>query len=193
MDIRVLEEIFDELISSLENVESRNAATLEFLKAQGIAKDEELAPYLEEAGAASSVRWRAARVRLQRILSSAVEAEERAQQKAKEEAREEPTGGRAGKAGTRDDKEKLTQQAAELAKAPGSEDKAKPEPHDKQGEGTNGKPYPGITSQSKGEARSEKPSNPPKDTQPKENLNRAVKQTAGMPKDEGASKPRNAA
>jgi hypothetical protein len=182
MDIRVLEEIFDELISSLENVESRNAATLEFLKAQGIAKDEELAPYLEEAGAASSVRWRAARVRLQRILSSAVEAEERAQQKAKDEAREEPTGGRAGKAGTRDDKEKLTQQAAELAKAPGTEDTAKPESHDKQGEGTSGKPYPGITAQSKA-----------KDTQPKENLNRAAKQTAGMPKDEGASKPRNAA
>jgi hypothetical protein len=127
------------------------------------------------------------------MLSSAVEAEERAQQKAKEEAREEPTGGRAGKAGIREDKGKITQQAAELAKVPGTEDKSKQEPHDKQAEGTSAQPHPKITAQSQGEARSEEPSNPPGDTQPKENLNQAEKQTAAMSTDEKASKPRNAA
>lgn len=196
MDIRVLEEIFDELISSLESVESRNAATVQFLKAKGIAKDEELAPYLEEAGAASSVRWRAARARLRRILSSAVEAEERAQEKATEEAREKQSGGQTGKAGTQDDKEELTKQAAELTKAPGTEAQGKQEPHDKQAEGTS-TPRQEVIAQSKDEAKSKEQiaSSSHGDTRAKakEDSSKAEKQAAAKPTEDGAFKPRDAA
>jgi hypothetical protein len=190
MDIRVLEEIFDELISSLESVESRNAATVQFLKAKGIAKDEELAPYLEEARAASSVRWRAARARLRRILSSAVEAEERAQEKATEEAREKQPGGQTGKAGTQDDKEELTKQAAELTKAPGTEAQGKQEPHDKQAEGTS---TPPRQDEAKSKEQIAPSSHGDTRAKAKEDSSKAEKQAAAKPKEEGAFKPRDAA
>jgi hypothetical protein len=71
MDAATAKQIFDELFSSLEDAETRCMGLLEFLKAKGIASNEELAPYLEEAGRASSVRWLAARVRMEYLLSSA--------------------------------------------------------------------------------------------------------------------------
>jgi hypothetical protein len=71
MDAATAKQIFDDLFSSLEDAETRCMGLLEFLKAKGIATDKELAPYLEEAGRASSVRWRAARVRMEYLLSSA--------------------------------------------------------------------------------------------------------------------------
>jgi hypothetical protein len=71
MDAATAKQIFDELFSSLEGRETRSVGILEFLKGKGIASDEELAPYLEETGKASSVRWRAARVRMEYLLSSA--------------------------------------------------------------------------------------------------------------------------
>ena len=61
MDNETAKEIFDHLFSLLENLETRSDATLQFLKAKGVATDEELATYLDQAGNASSVRWRAAR------------------------------------------------------------------------------------------------------------------------------------
>jgi hypothetical protein len=70
MDAATAKQIFDELFSSLEDVETRCAGLLEFLKGKGIATDKELAPYLEGAGRASSVRWLAARVRMEYLLSS---------------------------------------------------------------------------------------------------------------------------
>ncbi len=70
MDAATAKQIFDELFSSLEDVETRCVGLLEFLKGKGIATDKELAPYLEGAGRASSVRWLAARVRMEYLLSS---------------------------------------------------------------------------------------------------------------------------
>jgi hypothetical protein len=72
MDEEILQQIFDELLSSFEPLETQTAALVQFLKAKGIATDEELAPFLEQAGNASNVRWRAARVRIRSLISSAM-------------------------------------------------------------------------------------------------------------------------
>ena len=72
MDEAIVQQIVDELLSSLEPLETQNAALLQFLKARGIATDEELAPFLEQAGNASNIRWRAVRVRTAALISSAM-------------------------------------------------------------------------------------------------------------------------
>jgi len=64
-----IKEILDELFSLLESVEAQSLALTQFLKDQGIATDKKLAPYLDRAGNASSVKWRAARARMQYLLS----------------------------------------------------------------------------------------------------------------------------
>jgi hypothetical protein len=66
------------LFPSLEALETRNSAILQFLKDKGIATDEQLTPYLEQAGNASSVRWHAARIRIESIISSATKSAEQA-------------------------------------------------------------------------------------------------------------------
>src|ERR1700688_3470576 len=70
MDSTITEEILNDLIPSLEALETKSTAVLEFLKNEGIATDEKLAPYLEQAAGASNVRWLAVRVRIERLLSS---------------------------------------------------------------------------------------------------------------------------
>src|ERR1700686_3699141 len=64
-----IKEILGELFSLLETFETQSLALTQFLKDQGIATDEKLAPYLDRAGNASSVKWRAARARMQYLLS----------------------------------------------------------------------------------------------------------------------------
>ena len=72
MNENIAREILHELISSLEALETQSGAILQLLKDKGIASEEELSPCLELAGKASDVRWRAARVRLERLLSTAL-------------------------------------------------------------------------------------------------------------------------
>src|SRR5215472_7430483 len=76
MDVQVAQELLNELGSSLENLEALQAALMQFLKDKRIVTDEELAPYLNESGNASSVRWRAAHVRLEHLFSAAAEKEQ---------------------------------------------------------------------------------------------------------------------
>jgi hypothetical protein len=76
MDEKIVQQILDHLFSSFENSETQSAALLLFLKDQGIATEEKLAPYFEQAGKTSEVRWRAARVRMGALLASAMKAPE---------------------------------------------------------------------------------------------------------------------
>jgi hypothetical protein len=76
VNVDLAQELLNELGTSLENLETQHAALLQFLKDNGIVKDEEFGPYLTQASKASSVRWRAARVRLGSLLSKEKQKEE---------------------------------------------------------------------------------------------------------------------
>jgi hypothetical protein len=77
----IVQEILHDLFSAMEALETQNTAILQFLKDKGIATDEELASRLEQAGNASSVRWRGVRVRADYLFASAIKAAEQAAQK----------------------------------------------------------------------------------------------------------------
>ena len=85
MDESLVQEILHELFSSFERLETQSSAILQFLKDKGIATDEDLAPYLERAGNASGVRWLAARVRIDHLISGAMKAEEEQSKQQKSE------------------------------------------------------------------------------------------------------------
>ncbi|MFZ0202023.1 MAG: hypothetical protein WB523_03920 [Candidatus Sulfotelmatobacter sp.] len=74
MNQDIAQEIFHELFSSLETLDTQITTILKFLKDKGIATDDDLAPYLEQAGNATGIRWLAARVRIDYLLSSATKA-----------------------------------------------------------------------------------------------------------------------
>jgi len=76
MDEESVLQIVDELLSSLEPLDTHSAALMQFLKAKGITNDKELAPFIEQAANSSSVRWLAARVRIKSLISRAIKAEE---------------------------------------------------------------------------------------------------------------------
>jgi hypothetical protein len=91
MDEAVLQEVFEELFQSLETGETQSAAILQFLKAEGIANDENLAPYFEQASKASSVRWVATRARINRLLSAVTKPTEKsADHKSPETSEQQP-------------------------------------------------------------------------------------------------------
>jgi chemotaxis protein histidine kinase CheA len=90
-----IKEILDELFSLLETLETQSLALTQFLKDQGIATEEKLAPYLDRAGNASSVKWRAARARMQYLLSPVKKENDKEKDKNKEsekpQAEKQPT------------------------------------------------------------------------------------------------------
>jgi hypothetical protein len=87
-DGKVGGELLDELFSAFEDLETQSAGLLQFLKAKGLATDEELAPYLHQAADASNVRWLAGRLRMEALLAAAIkDAEEEFVRKAEERAR----------------------------------------------------------------------------------------------------------
>ena len=78
MNSQIADEILEELSSTLQRLDTQSAALLEFVKDKSIAKDDELAPYLERAAAASAVRWRATRVRMAHLFASAEKTDQQA-------------------------------------------------------------------------------------------------------------------
>jgi hypothetical protein len=84
----VVQEILHELFSSLEALETQSTAILQLLKDKGLANEQELALHLEQAGNASNVRWRAAQVRIDHLVFSALKTAEQdaKQQPPKEES-----------------------------------------------------------------------------------------------------------
>ena len=71
------QELLNELGSSLENLETKQDALLQFLKDNGTLTYEQYAPYVAQAGKSSNVRWRAAHIRLEHLFSAEREKEER--------------------------------------------------------------------------------------------------------------------
>jgi hypothetical protein len=91
MDPEVLQQVLDELFPTLEAMETQNTAILQFLKDRYILSDEDLAPYREKAGNASSVRWLGTRLRVKHILEGAARAAELSQEKKTPPAEGKPT------------------------------------------------------------------------------------------------------
>lgn len=76
MDEETVKKAFDELLPSLEALETQCTAVLRLLQEKKTSQ-KRLASYLEEAGNASSVKWLAHRVRIEHILSAAHGADEK--------------------------------------------------------------------------------------------------------------------
>jgi hypothetical protein len=72
MDETVFDEVIDELFSSLESLETQTRALTAFLQEKGPISGEEFEPYVRQAAETASVRWRAGRIRMKSLLSSAL-------------------------------------------------------------------------------------------------------------------------
>ena len=108
MNVDLAQELLDELGSSLKNLETEQAALMQFLKDNGMLSDEQFAPYLEQAGKASSVRWRAAHTRLERLFSS----ERQKEEKLREDEKRQTAAAPASTQNQKQDSDKMSDEAS---------------------------------------------------------------------------------
>jgi hypothetical protein len=124
MDESVVQEILHELFSSFERLETQSSAILQFMKDKGIATDHELAPYLERAGNASGVRWLAARVRIDHLISGAIKAEEeKSKQQKSEQGQPKPESSQSSGKGQEVKPGEKTSSGKESAESPNQDSK----------------------------------------------------------------------
>jgi hypothetical protein len=76
MDEATVQQILDEVFGSLEPLDAQCAAVVRFLKAKGLATEEEFAPFLAQAANAASVRWLGVRVRTAALIANAMRSAE---------------------------------------------------------------------------------------------------------------------
>jgi hypothetical protein len=151
MDSAIIDEILEELSSALQRAEAQSTAILEMIKEEGIAKEDELAPYLQRANEASSVRWRATRVRIGHLLSGL----EKREQQAKNEAKEKE-----------EHKEKPPQSVAEETKTAKQEGAEQPGTARKQDQGKPARPVQSPKADVSESQRSDEPGSRPKQQGP---------------------------
>src|SRR5207237_4417581 len=85
MDEKLIQELLDEFIPTLESLEAQSMAAIQFLKDQGKTNEKKLTPYLENAAKASNVKWLAVRLRLNHLISSTIKNSQRAEEDNPEE------------------------------------------------------------------------------------------------------------
>ena len=90
MDTKLVDEILDELLPVFEAMEAQSAALLMFLKDKELLTNAQIEPYLRDAANASNVRWRARRVRLERLLTAAFPEEPKPDETSSQQNPEEP-------------------------------------------------------------------------------------------------------
>jgi hypothetical protein len=107
MNVDLIQELVNELTSSLEDIETQQRALFQFLKDRGDFADEQFAPYLSQAGKTSGVRWRAVRVRLDHLIEGEKAREEKAAEAEKErnQGKDKPASGGEKTEGTAEKKE----------------------------------------------------------------------------------------
>jgi len=129
MDENISRQILDDLLPSLEALDTKASALLQLLKDKGIATPEEITAHLNQAANSSNIRWRAARVRLDYLLSAAAKPHEQAaDKKSTEPADTSEPASQASKEGETETKtktkedQKKTNPETSGAKAPSAEE-----------------------------------------------------------------------
>jgi hypothetical protein len=129
MNSEIADEILEELASTFQRLETQSAALFEFVKDKCIVKEDDLAPYMERAAAASAVRWRASRVRMARLLASVESGDGQAKENGKTEEEQESSKSKQGDEHSKNkDKEPMKQAeslATESVEAQAEDDRAK--------------------------------------------------------------------
>jgi hypothetical protein len=91
MDREAIKEVLDILFSNLEKLETDTEAIKQFLKEKQKVSHDQLAPYLDQAGKASYVRWLAARVRVEYLLAPLLGDEDSGKEKKADQENETPS------------------------------------------------------------------------------------------------------
>ena len=123
MDGNPAEQAINEMFPYFEALETRSAAILQLLKDKGLTTDEQFAPYLEQAANGSNVKWLAARIRVERLLSSALK-EDKDKDKDTGKAEEAKTEPAVGKKTAESSEEKSTEKSEAKGTQPEPEDSA---------------------------------------------------------------------